>query len=160
MGIGLSRIKHVKLPVSDLRRSTLWYRSLFELELLAEFFQDGDVRGVQLADRDAGFEIALRQTDYCAGPPRLTGFEIVALGAPDEAVVDSMAERCDRLGVERTEIVRIPGFVTSLDITDPDGIVIRILWHDPTGWSGFLGVEYDREGRPSPYREPRLDPPG
>lgn len=159
MGIGLSQIKHVKLPVADLRRSTAWYRSLFDLELVNEFVEDGDVRGVQLLDRDAGWEIALRQVDYCAGPPRLTGFEILALRAPEEAVVDAVAGRCDQLGVAHTEISRLPGYVTGMDIPDPDGTVIRILWHDPRGMSGFLGVEYDADGRPTPYREPRLDRP-
>jgi catechol 2,3-dioxygenase-like lactoylglutathione lyase family enzyme len=160
MGIGLSQIKHVKLPVSNLRRSTSWYRSLFDLELIAEFFEDGDVRGVQLLDRDGGFEIALRQAEYCAGSPRLTGFEIVALRAPDDAAVEAVAARCDRLGVGHTEIMRIPGYVTGMDIPDPDGTVIRILWHDPRGMSGFLGVEYDVDGRPSAYREPRIDASG
>jgi catechol 2,3-dioxygenase-like lactoylglutathione lyase family enzyme len=159
MGIGLSQIKHVKLPASDLRHSVSWYRSLFDLELIAEFFEDDDVRGVQLLDRGAGFEIALRQTEYCAGPPRLAGFEIVALRAPDEAVVDAVAARCDRLGVAHTAIMRIPGYVTGMDIPDPDGTVIRILWHDPFGMSGFLGVEYDAAGRPNRYREPRIGAP-
>jgi hypothetical protein len=36
VGIGLSQIKHVKLPVADLRRSASWYRGLFDLELIAE----------------------------------------------------------------------------------------------------------------------------
>jgi catechol 2,3-dioxygenase-like lactoylglutathione lyase family enzyme len=58
MGIGLSHIKHVKLPVTDLRRSAAWYRSLFDLELIAEYVEQGEVRGVSLFDRDGGFEIA------------------------------------------------------------------------------------------------------
>jgi catechol 2,3-dioxygenase-like lactoylglutathione lyase family enzyme len=163
MGIGVSQIKHVKLPASDLRRSATWYRSVFDLELVAEFVEDGEVRGVSLLDRDAGFEIALRQTDYCVGPPRLAGFDVFALRAPTDAVVDSVAQRCDRLGVEHSDVRRIPGYVTGVDIPDPDGTIIRIVWHDPKGMSGFLGVEYDADGRPRPYREPRLaefDRPG
>jgi catechol 2,3-dioxygenase-like lactoylglutathione lyase family enzyme len=50
----LSQIKHVKLPVADLRRSALWYRTLFDLELVAEYVEQGDVRGVSLLDRDGG----------------------------------------------------------------------------------------------------------
>lgn len=159
MGIGLSQIKHVKLPVSDLRRSTAWYRSLFDLALVAEFVEDGDVRGVQLEDRDAGFGIALRQADYCAGSPRLAGFDVFALLAPTDAMVDAVAQRCDRLGIAHAPVQRIPGFVTGLEIPDPDGTVVRILWHDPTGWTGFLGVDYDSDGRPTPYRRPRLEWP-
>jgi catechol 2,3-dioxygenase-like lactoylglutathione lyase family enzyme len=34
VGIGVSQIKHVKLPVADLRRCAAWYRALFDLELV------------------------------------------------------------------------------------------------------------------------------
>jgi len=32
MGIGLTKVKHVKLPVSDLQRSVSWYQSLVVVE--------------------------------------------------------------------------------------------------------------------------------
>ena len=43
MGIGLTKVKHVKLPVSDLQRSVSWYQSLLllDLELRTEFVEDG-----------------------------------------------------------------------------------------------------------------------
>jgi hypothetical protein len=43
MGIGLTKIKHVKLPVSDLQRSVSWYQSLLDLELHTEFVEEGIV---------------------------------------------------------------------------------------------------------------------
>jgi hypothetical protein len=39
------------------------------------------VRGVSLLDSDGGFEIAMRQREYCAGQPQLVGFDVVALRA-------------------------------------------------------------------------------
>ena len=69
------------------------------------------------------------------------------------------------IGVSQIKHVKLPASdlrcsatccVTGVDIPDPDGTIIRIVWHDPIGMSGFLGVEYDAEGRPRPYREPRL----
>lgn len=37
MTLGLTRIRHAKVPVADLRLSMAWYRSLLDLELAAEF---------------------------------------------------------------------------------------------------------------------------
>jgi catechol 2,3-dioxygenase-like lactoylglutathione lyase family enzyme len=165
MGVGLSQIKHVKLPVSDLRHSATWYRTLFDLELVAEYVEDGEVRGVSLLDRDAGFEIALRQREYCAGAPRLAGFDVFALRSPTRELMDTIAERCDRFGIQHTGVQEVPGYGAGMDIPDPDGTLVRIVWHDPQGGltSGFLGVATDAEGTPQPYRTPRLDlsgPPG
>jgi len=157
VGIGLSQIKHVKLPVADLRRSASWYRALFDLELVAEYVEHGEVRGVSLLDRDGGFEIALRQKEYCTGQPRLAGFDVFALRSPTEQLLTTLAERCDRLGIGHTEIWASPGYGAGFDIPDPDGTMVRIVWHDPQRPPGFLGVAFDADGQPQPYRQPRLD---
>ncbi len=157
MGIGLSQIKHVKLPVADLRRSASWYRALFDLELVAEYVEQGEVRGVSLLDRDGGFEIALRQREYCAGQPRLVGFDVFGLRSPTEELLTTIAERCDRLGIQRTEVRGTAGYGAGFDIPDPDGTLIRIVWHDPQRPPGFLGVAFDANGQPQAYHQPRLD---
>jgi catechol 2,3-dioxygenase-like lactoylglutathione lyase family enzyme len=157
VGIGLSQIKHVKLPVADLPRSASWYQELFDLELVAEYVERGEVRGVSLLDRDGGFEIALRQREYCAGQPRLAGFDVFALRSPTDELVTTIAGRCDRLGIQHTEVWHYPGYGAGLDIPDPDGTLVRIVWHDPQRPSGFLGVTFDADGQPHPYSQPRLD---
>jgi hypothetical protein len=53
------------------------------------------VRGVSLLDRDAGYEIALRQREYCAGQPRLAGFDVFALRSPTRELVTTITERCE-----------------------------------------------------------------
>lgn len=157
MGIGLSQIKHVKLPVADVPRSASWYRALFDLELVAEYVEQDEVRGVSLLDRDAGFEIALRRREYCAGPPRLAGFDVFALRSPTKELLATIAERCDRLGIEPSQVWDYPGYGAGMDIADPDGTLVRIVWHDPRVPSGFLGIVFDAGGPPRTYREPRLD---
>ena len=161
MGVGLTQIKHVKLPVTDLRTSAWWYCTLLDLELASEYAEQGEVRGVSLRDRDGRIEIALRHREHCAGAPHLEGFDVFALLAPTRALLTEVAERCDRLGVARTEIWDFPGFGAGLDVPDPDGIPVRILWHDPQGRfsSGFVGFDTDADGRPHTYGEPRLDLP-
>src|SRR5215204_2129162 len=109
VGIGVNRIKHVKLPVTDLQRSAAWYRELFDLELVTEYAEDGKVRGVSLYDPDTGIEIDLRQREVCAGRPDLAGFDVFALSAPTEEALAAVVERCDRLGVAHTEVWRFPG---------------------------------------------------
>jgi catechol 2,3-dioxygenase-like lactoylglutathione lyase family enzyme len=159
MSIGLSQIKHVKLPVTDQRRRASWYLTLFDLELVAEYVEQGEVRGVSLLDREAGFEIALRERDFCAGRPRLEGFDVFALRSPSEELVTTIAERCDRLGVSRSDVWRYPGYGAGFDVPDPDGTHVRIVWHDPQGGFslGFVGVESGADGRPQTYSQPRLD---
>ncbi|MGY1616734.1 VOC family protein [Geodermatophilus sp. SYSU D00691] len=160
MGLGLSRIKHVKLPVTDLRRSAAWYAELFDLELVTEYAEAGEVRGVALYDPDSGIEIDLRRREFCAGRPDLAGFDVFALSAPAEEALAAVVERCDRLGVAHTEVWRFPGFGAGMDIPDPDGIPVRVVWHDPDGPLGrhdFLGVEPGADGRPQTYQQPRLN---
>jgi catechol 2,3-dioxygenase-like lactoylglutathione lyase family enzyme len=81
MGIGLTKIKHVKIPVTDVQRSVTWYQSLLDLELYMEFVEQGVVRGASLLDRDGGYEIALRDREVCASRPSLAGFDVFALAA-------------------------------------------------------------------------------
>lgn len=161
MAIGLTRIKHVKLPVTDLRSSASWYCKLFDLELAAEYAEQGEVRGVTLRDREDGIEIALRQREHCAGTPQLAGFDVFALLAPTKEQVLTVAERCDRFGITHTDVWDFPGFGAGFDIPDPDGIHVRIAWHDPHGGfsSGFLGIDSDAAGRPHTYHSARLDLP-
>jgi catechol 2,3-dioxygenase-like lactoylglutathione lyase family enzyme len=153
MGIGLTKIKHVKLPVSDLQRSVSWYQSLLDLELHTEFVEEGIVRGASLLDRDGGYEIALRDKAVCAGTIS-QGFDFFALSAPSRALLDDVAARCDRLGVIHSGILDVPGMGAGMDIPDPDGTVVRVVWTNPDR-PPFLGVEADKNGTGQAYFTPR-----
>ncbi|NUT32148.1 MAG: VOC family protein [Hamadaea sp.] len=156
MGLGLSKIKHIKLPVTDVRRSVSWYREVFDLELFMEFAEQGEIRGASLLDRDGGYEIALRQREHCASKPDLTGFDAFALTAADRETLVRIAERCDRLEIAHSGVRDVPGFASSLDIPDPDGTVVRLHWRDPAAPDRFLGVDTDAAGTMVPYFTPRL----
>jgi catechol 2,3-dioxygenase-like lactoylglutathione lyase family enzyme len=45
MAIGMTKVLHVKIPVTDLQRSVTWYASLMDLELSKEFIEQGELRG-------------------------------------------------------------------------------------------------------------------
>jgi catechol 2,3-dioxygenase-like lactoylglutathione lyase family enzyme len=61
MGIGMTRIQHVKIPVTDLRRSVAWYGELLDLVPFREFVEQGELRGA-----------ALRSPEASPGRPTLT----------------------------------------------------------------------------------------
>jgi catechol 2,3-dioxygenase-like lactoylglutathione lyase family enzyme len=156
MGIGLTKIKHVKLPVTDLQRSVSWYQVLLDLELHMEFVEQGQIRGASLLDRDGGYEIALRDKAACAGTFEPAGLDVFALSAPSRAVLDDVAALCNRLGVAHSGVREFPIFGASIDIPDPDGAVVCIVWMDPA-FPTFLGVESDETGAMRPYFTPRLE---
>ncbi|HET6937514.1 MAG TPA: VOC family protein, partial [Nocardioides sp.] len=61
-------IVQVTIPVSDLARSSAWYRDLLGLEYVREFVGDGQVTGTALADWDARYLVALRLRSTTAAP--------------------------------------------------------------------------------------------
>ncbi|MGI5282392.1 VOC family protein [Nonomuraea polychroma] len=156
MALGLVRIRHVKLPVTDLRHSVAWYQALLDLEVAAEFCEQGSVRGVQLTAPDGSFAIALRERQYCASKPDLSGFDVFALEAESVAALHDLVARCERLGVACGGVQDRGEYGASLDIADPDGTVLRFLANNVIGPGSFFGVDVDAEGRPSLYGQPRL----
>lgn len=156
MSLGINRIRHVKLPVSDLRRSASWYQSLLDLDLAAEFAEQGVVRGVQLMDHSGGFSIALRDREFCARKPMLAGFDVFALEVDSVPALYQLAERCEELGIAHDAVQDRGTYGASLDIADPDGTVLRFLANNPINAGRFLGVDFDDKGRPSLYTTPKL----
>jgi catechol 2,3-dioxygenase-like lactoylglutathione lyase family enzyme len=151
---GLDRIAQVKLPVTDLPRSVRWYRRLLDLRLWFEIVEDGVLRGAGLIDPGRRFNIALRDRSVCAGRPNLDGFDVVAFLPLSRTVLDDLAERCDRLGVRRSEIQDGPEG-SRLDVPDPDGTVLR-FYHFTAPTEGFTGVEYRDGELVGSYDTPRL----
>jgi catechol 2,3-dioxygenase-like lactoylglutathione lyase family enzyme len=150
------RIRHAKLPVTDLRRSVAWYRSLLELELAGEFSERGVVRGVQLMDPSGDFGIALRDREFCASKPILDGFDAFALEVDSVAALHRLTERCETLGIAHGGVQDRGDYGASLDIPDPDGTVLRFLANNPFHAGRFIGVDFGADGQPTLYPTPRL----
>lgn len=156
MKLPIVGVRQIKLPVSDLAVSARWYSDLFDLELSNEFVEDGEVRGVVLADHEAGFVIGLRVRDYCASAPVLDGFDVCAfmLRTPEE--MSTVIDRCGELGIAHGDVHDRGEFGIAMDIADPDGTVLRFVAGSHTGPpGGFAGIEFGA-GPPSFYDEPRL----
>jgi catechol 2,3-dioxygenase-like lactoylglutathione lyase family enzyme len=150
----LDRIAQVKLPVTDLARSVSFYRRLLGLRLWTEFVEDGEVRGAGLIDPGGSFSIGLREREFCASRPDLTGFDVVAFRPGSRAVLDDLMDRCARLGIAHGGIVETPGG-PRLDIPDPDGTVLR-FYHFTAPTEGFTGLEMRDGSVVGTYDTPRL----
>jgi catechol 2,3-dioxygenase-like lactoylglutathione lyase family enzyme len=150
-------VRQIKLPVSDLAISARWYADLFDLELANEFFEDAAVRGVVLADHEAGFVIGLRERKYCASSPVLDGFDVCAFMLRTAEEMSTVIDRCAELGVEHGDVHDRGDFGIAMDIADPDGTVLRFVAGAHTGPPGaFAGIEFNGSGPPIFYDQPRL----
>ena len=150
-------VRQIKLPVSDLARSARWYADLFDLELASEFFEDGGVRGVVLADHEAGFVIGLRDRNYSTSNPNLEGFDVCAFMLRTPAEMTTVIDRCTELGVQHTDVHDRGEFGLAMDVSDPDGTVLRFVAGPHTGPPGeFAGIEFG-QGPPVVYGQPRLE---
>jgi len=158
VGVGIAGVRHIKLPVTDLERSVVWYRELLDLELWMEFVEGSELRGASLMDTDAGFMIALRLREHCASRPDLAGFDPVAFNLRSREILDVLVERAERLGTQHSGVREQGNFGASLDVLDPDSTHIRFIWVGPEHPTGFVGTVFGEDGRMSFYDTPRLTP--
>jgi catechol 2,3-dioxygenase-like lactoylglutathione lyase family enzyme len=160
MGIGMTKILHVKIPVTVLQRSVSWYTSLMDLELSREFVEQGTLRGAALLSREGGFSLALRERAFCASQPNLSGFDPVSVHIATRAALEGIAERCDRLGFEHSPVQDRGPNEAVVDVPDPDGTVLRFYWHGASGDDDrFMGLAFDDTGAVSFYDTPQLTVP-
>jgi hypothetical protein len=115
------------------------------MDLNMEFVEQGIVRVVSLIDRHAVYKIALRAKEVCEGSVDARGFDLFALSAPSQSVLDELAARCDRLGIAHSAIHEFPNFGAGMDSPGPDGIVVRVVWSDPSR-PPYVGSESDGNG--------------
>jgi catechol 2,3-dioxygenase-like lactoylglutathione lyase family enzyme len=153
----LTRIRQVKIPVSDLRRSVAWYRKALDLDLAGEFVEQGVLRGAVLADRQSGFVVAPRDRAACVTPLDLAGFDVVAFEVESRQALLDVVVRWDELGVDHTDVLDAGPLGLGVDALDPDGTHLRFLCDNPFGRGDFIGVAFDGAGEPSIYDRPRLD---
>ena len=120
----ITGIHHVKLPVTDLAASVVWYERVLGFQIFVEFpDEDGVVRGV--AGTLAGLgdaSLALRENpDVAKG---INGFDPVSFGIADRAAAEAWVAWFDELGVEHSPVIDATiGWIVST--RDPDGTEIR-----------------------------------
>ena len=70
----MTKVLHVKIPVTDLQRSVSWYCELLDLVAFREFVEQGALRGAALRSPEASFALCAEGTGVlrrAAGPGRV-----------------------------------------------------------------------------------------
>jgi catechol 2,3-dioxygenase-like lactoylglutathione lyase family enzyme len=121
----IAGIHHIKLPVSDVRRSRAWYERVLGFEVVIEFVEDDELMGVALRREGCPPQIALRQDP--ARARALSGFDAVALLVPTRDDVRHWEAALDRMGETHGGLVTgHKGGTVLVGLHDPDGIEIRL----------------------------------
>ncbi len=160
MGIGMTRLLHVKIPVTDLQNSVDWYCRLMDLSLTHEFIEQDELRGAAVRSTEGGFSFALRLRQHCSSAPDLEGFDIVAVHMNSREALSVVQQRSAALGAEYTDVQDRGPHEAVVDVTDPDGTVLRFYWVDLAAVSDtFVGYAFTGDGPPEFIGEPRLEAP-
>lgn len=119
----LDGVHHLKLPVSDLGRSSQWYQSRLGYGVAMEFREDGKVMGLALHHPAGGPRLALRLDPDKAADS--SGFDYFSIGVPTKAAMDELSARLTQLGDAHAGVqVASLGWILP-GLSDPDGHEIR-----------------------------------
>ena len=125
----LSGIHHLKVHVTDVRRSARWYQRTLGYEPVMEFVEGSELVGYGMSHPNGGTVLTLRLDPEQAR--KTAGWVYFEMGAPDRAALDGWAQRLDALGVGHGPVVRTPIGWLLPGVFDPDGHEMRLYVSDP-----------------------------
>jgi len=135
-------IHHIKLPVTDIERSTDWYRNVLGAHRLSELDHrraDGTLFAVILDVPGLPGRLELRCDPAMA--QALDGYDFLTLSVTNRTDIDDWAGRLDTLGIPHSPpIVALIGWL--LVVPDPDGLRLRFYTSEPHGLDS-AAVEFD-----------------
>ena len=119
----LEGIHHLKVHVTDVRRSALWYQRVLGYRPVMEFVEADRLVGYGLDHPGGGTFLTLRlDPDHAADSAGRVYFE---MGAPDKAALDELARLLDDLGEPHGPVLRTPAGWLLPGLYDPDGHEMR-----------------------------------
>ncbi len=126
----LAGYSHLSLTVTDLDKSTEWYREMLGFSLDSEVQGDGFRRN-RLRHPDAGITLTLTAHDHGAGDrfdERRTGMDHVAFAVPSMEDLLGFQERFAERGVDQSEIKpTVSGAGGIIAFRDPDNIQLEVF---------------------------------
>jgi quinol monooxygenase YgiN len=135
-------IHHIKLPVTDLERSTQWYSDVLGARRLTELDHrrpDGTLFAVILDVPGIEGKVELRLDPATA--VALKGYDFLTMTIDDRPALDAWIARLDALGIPHSPaIVAMVGWL--LVVPDPDGQRLRFYTRQPHGL-GQSAVEFE-----------------
>jgi catechol 2,3-dioxygenase-like lactoylglutathione lyase family enzyme len=118
----LAGVHHVTLPVAHVAHSRDWYARAFGLAVLDEATDEGAAE-VTMVHPSAPIEIVLRQDLRRA--QALAGFRAIAFTVATTEDLDAFVARLDAQGVAHGPPTASRHGL-SVDVTDPDGLVVQL----------------------------------
>ncbi len=126
----LAGYSHLSLTVSDLQRSTDWYRDVLGFSLDAEV-EGGGFRRNRLRHPDAGITLTLTAHDAGSADrfdERRTGMDHVSFAVPTMEDLLGFKERFAERGVEHSDIKpTVSGAGGIVTFRDPDNIQLEVF---------------------------------
>ena len=121
---------HLSLSVTDLGKSTEWYRQVLGLDVAAEIEGEG-FRRTRLRAPNTGVTLTLTRHDQQSGDTfseRRAGMDHVALDVGTVEAVNELKDRFAELGVDHSEIKATRSGTAMITLRDPDNIQLELCW--------------------------------
>ena len=120
---------HLSLSVTDLGKSTEWYKQVLGLDVTAEIEGEG-FRRTRLRAAGSGVTLTLTSHDRESGEPfseRRAGMDHVAFNVGSAQDVQALKGRFEQLGVNHSEVKSTTQGTALITLRDPDNIQIEVF---------------------------------
>ncbi len=125
----LDGIHHLKVHVTDVRRSAMWYARTLGYQPLMEFMQASRLVGYGMSHPRGGTLLTLRLDPEQAR--KTAGWVYFEMGVPDTGALRDLAQRLDDLDIGHGPVVRTPIGWLLPGVLDPDGHEMRFYVSEP-----------------------------
>jgi glyoxylase I family protein len=120
---------HVSLSVSDLGKSTEWYRQTLGFEIDAEIEGNG-FRRIRLRAPGSGLTLALTAHEQQSGGPfdeRRAGVDHIAFNVGSAEAVQELNGRFEELAVVHSDVKQAASGSAMITLRDPDNIQLEVF---------------------------------
>jgi catechol 2,3-dioxygenase-like lactoylglutathione lyase family enzyme len=122
----LAGIHHLKVHVTDLRRSARWYERVLGYRRGVEFVEGDRLVGYGLDHDHGGTPLTLRLDPEQAA--KTAGWVYFEMGVPDRNALDDLASHLDGVGEAHGPVVQTPIGWLLPGLFDPDGHEMRFYY--------------------------------